>query len=119
MEKEECWVRSPCNNQTADQLSARLDVASLVPTARKLFDAGLANTTRKTYRVGEDRYARFCERAGRHPFPVMKGTIILFIIQLHVDGLAPGTVKSYLAALRYEQIRRGLGYVKCLGWSMW
>ena len=39
----------------------------------------------------------------------MEGTIILFISQLHVDGLAPGTVKSYLAALRYEQIRRGLG----------
>ena len=33
----------------------------------------------------------------------MEGTIILFISQLHVDGLAP------VAALRYEQIRRGLG----------
>ena len=52
---------APRNNQTADQLLARLDVASLVPTARKLFDAGLANTTRKTYRVGANRYARFCE----------------------------------------------------------
>ena len=26
-----------------------------------------------------------------------------------MEGLAPGTMKSYLAAVRYEQIRRGLG----------
>ena len=26
-----------------------------------------------------------------------------------MEGLAPGTMESYLAAVRYEQIRRGLG----------
>ena len=46
---------------------------------------------------------------GRHPFPAREDTIILFITRLHLDGLAPGTMKSYLAAVRYEQIRRGLG----------
>ena len=51
----------------------------------------------------------FCDRVGRHPFPAREDTIILFITRLHLDGLAPGTMKSYLAAVRYEQIRRGLG----------
>ena len=31
----------------------------------------------------------------------MEGTIIFFISLLYVDGLAPGTLKSYLAALIY------------------
>ena len=37
---------------------------------------------------------------------------MLFVSHLHSDGLAPGTVKSYIAAIRYEQIRRGLGNPK-------
>ena len=99
----------PRSHQAADDIPARLDVVRLVPTAHKLFEAGLADTTKRTYRSGEERYLRFCEAAGNPPFPVREEIIILFISQLHVEGLAPGTRKSYLAAVRYEQIRRGLG----------
>ena len=53
-------------------------------------------------------YARFCEGTSRDPFPVKEETVILFLSQLHRDGLTPGTMKSYLAAIRYEQIKRGL-----------
>ncbi len=35
--------------------------------------------------------------------------ITLFLASLHLEGLAPGTMKSYLAAVRYTQISRGLG----------
>lgn len=34
---------------------------------------------------------------------------MLFIAHLHTRKLAPGTMKSYLAAVRYQQISRGLG----------
>ena len=34
---------------------------------------------------------------------------MLFIGHLQVEGLVPGTAKSYLAAIRFEQISRGLG----------
>ena len=34
---------------------------------------------------------------------------MLFVSSLHKEGLAPGTVKSYLAAMRFEQISRGMG----------
>jgi len=35
---------------------ARLGVSILVPTARELFEAGLASSTRKSYRAEADRY---------------------------------------------------------------
>lgn len=34
---------------------------------------------------------------------------MLFLGHLHSEGLAPATAKSYLAAVRFEQISRGLG----------
>ena len=34
---------------------------------------------------------------------------MLFVSSLHKEGLEPGTVKSYLAAMRFEQISRGMG----------
>ena len=34
---------------------------------------------------------------------------MLFVSLLHKEGLAPGTVKSYLATVRFEQISRGMG----------
>ncbi len=34
---------------------------------------------------------------------------MLFLGHLHTEGLAPATAKSYLAAIRFEQISSGLG----------
>ena len=34
---------------------------------------------------------------------------MLFIAHLHNEGVSPGTVKSYLAAVRHEQISMALG----------
>ena len=34
---------------------------------------------------------------------------MLFIAHLHNEGLSPGTMKSYLAAVRHEQISMRLG----------
>ena len=34
---------------------------------------------------------------------------MLFVSMLHREGLAPGTVKSYMVAVRFEQISRGMG----------
>lgn len=43
------------------------------------------------------------------PFPVSEKGLLLFVGFLYKEKLAPGTIKSYLAAVRYEQISRGLG----------
>ena len=93
----------------ASDSPARLDVASLVPTVHQLFAAGLAPSTRRAYKSGAVRYARFCSMANRPPFPAREETVMLFVSLLHKEGLAPGTVKSYLAAVRFEQISRGMG----------
>ena len=43
------------------------------------------------------------------PFPVTQQNLAYFVAYLHREGIAPGTVKSYLAALRHSQIALGLG----------
>ena len=47
--------------------------------------------------------------AGLSPYPVTENTLMLFIAHLHNEGLSPGTMKSYLAAVRHEQGSIGLG----------
>ena len=103
--KEVFFSQAPLARSGVPPETARLDVANLVPTA---FESGLADKTRKTYRSGAGRCVGFCERTGRHSFPVREETVFLFISQLHVEGLTQGTMKHYLAAVRYEQIGRGL-----------
>ncbi len=84
--------------------SPGLAVTYLGSAASKLFETGLAESTRRTYRSGARRYADFCQRLGASPFPVKEEVIALFLASLHLEGLAPGTMKSYLAAVRYMQI---------------
>ncbi len=74
-----------------------------------LFTSGLDESTRKAYRSGSDRYLRFCRQADLPPYPASEEILLLFIAHLHRAQLAHGTMKSYLAAIRYEHIRRGLG----------
>lgn len=86
-----------------------MDVSELVATASQLFTAGLASSTRRAYRSGAERYLSFCARAHKVPFPASEEVLILYVSQLHKDKLASGTIKTYIAAIRYEQISKGLG----------
>lgn len=62
------------------------------------------------YRTGSRRFLKFCETYQVFtPFPVSERTLSAFVAHLHKGGLAPGTVKSYLAAVRYVQIAQGFG----------
>ena len=85
----------------------RLDVAELVPVVWYLFEAGLAPSTRKSYKSGVGRYLAFCDDSGLPAFPASE-EVVLFIAHLHSQHLAHGTVKSYLAAIRHGQISRGM-----------
>ena len=68
---------------------------------------GLAASTRRAYRSGSDRYDNFCRGASLTPYPATEEVLLLFIAHLYKARLAHGTIKSYLAAIRYEHIRRG------------
>ena len=86
-----------------------MDVTQLVPVVQGLFTAGLAESTRKAYQAGGIRYSKFCREAGLTPYPASEEVLLFFIAHLHQEKLAHGTIKSYLAAIRYGQIQRGMG----------
>ena len=86
-----------------------MDVTQLVPLIQGLFAAGLAESTRKAYQVGGVRYSKFCREAGLTPYLASEEVLLFFIAHLHQEKLAHGTIKSYLAAIRYGQIQCGMG----------
>ena len=71
--------------------------------------AGIAPSTRKVYSTGGRRYEDFCTLSKLKPYPTSEKILALFVGHLYMEGLAPGTIKSYLAAVRYDQVARGLG----------
>jgi len=88
---------------------AGLAVSNLVPLVQELFTAGIASSTRKVYGTGASRYTKFCEATSLSAYPTSENTLMLFVAHLHSEGLAPGTIKSYLAGVRHDQIGAGLG----------
>ena len=92
-----------------DRKSTRLDLATLSHTVQKLFSAGLAQSTVKSYRLCSNKYIKFCLDKGITSFPAEEKTVCCFIAALYVEGLAGSSVKSYLAAIRFSQIAMGLG----------
>ena len=92
----------------------RLDIPGLDSVVQELLTSGLALSTHRVYQSGRNRYMCFCEAARVTPYPATEDTLLLFIAHLH------GTIKSYLAAIRFDQIGRGLGSpcIQCQGWNM-
>ena len=77
----------------------------------RFYSYGLAPNTQKSYTSGQKRYLEFCNKFNLTPIPPSEHTILLFISQLGEDGLAPSTVKSYLAAIRNLFINAGLSSI--------
>ena len=61
----------------------------------------LAPATRKSYGSAQNRYLRFCAKAGFDPVPASEQQVCRFVAQLAKDGLAPSSIKSYLSAIRH------------------
>ena len=54
-----------------------------------------------------NRFVQFCNAHGTKPFPVSESLLCYFVASLAQQGLAPGTIKTYLAGVRHAQIIRG------------
>ena len=68
-----------------------------------------APSKRRTYDTAMRRFRAFSERYQiTDPFPVTEFLLCTFTASLADDGLAPQTVKSYLAAIRNTQLSLGL-----------
>jgi len=89
--------------------AARLDITALDRTVCRLYQAGLAPATQKTYLAGKRRYLQFCQRSGSQPVPVAEGSLCRFVAFLQMEGLRHSTVKAYLSAVRHLQVSQGLG----------
>ena len=71
-------------------------------------DSGVADSTKQTYRSGLNRFMSFCFAFGvPAPFPVSETLLCYFVTALARDGVAPATIRTYLAAVRHAQILRG------------
>lgn len=86
--------------------ATRLAVTQLVPVVQKLFKAGLASSTKKVYATGCKHYIEFCMSTQLSPFPTSEYNLQLFVGSLYQEGLSHGTIKSYLAAIRYDRFLR-------------
>ena len=65
-------------------------------------------STRQVYRSGNTRYERFCSVYNLKAYPTSEKALTHCVCSLK-DSLTAGTVKSYLAAVRFNQIALGLG----------
>ena len=86
--------------------SARLDVGELEERAAFYFTKGLADSSQKTYKSGENRYLRFCQSANWTPLPAAEATLCKFVLFLASDGLKHRTIKTYLSGVRFLHISR-------------
>ena len=87
---------------------SRLDVSVLDPAVLHYCEKGLADSTHKTFNAAIKRFLSFCQLFNiQSPFPVSESTLC-YVAVLAKQGLAPGMIKTYLAAVRHAQIMRGL-----------
>ena len=70
---------------------------------------GLAPSTTRVYKTAEKCFTAFCVKQQIvQPFPVNELQLCRFVESLAREGLAPTTMKTYLAGVRHAQVMRGL-----------
>ena len=91
------------------QPGSRLDIPDLATALQEYFQAGLAPSTQRTYGAGMKHFTKFCFTYSiTDPFPFSELLLCYYTSYLARKGLAPQTIKAYLAALRNAQISLGL-----------
>jgi hypothetical protein len=70
---------------------------------------GIAESSQSAYQSAFRAYEHFCEVYGvAVPLPTNEHLLCCFVCHLAARGLAASSIKTYLAAVRFEQIARGL-----------
>ena len=70
--------------------------------------SGWAPRTRTGYGSAIKRFLSFTATYGLQPLPLTESLILRFVAHLHLEHLAPSTIKNYLAAVRAWVISIGL-----------
>ena len=101
-------ISIPSTTSTSPIGRWQLDVSTLDPDIHYYFERGLADSTDRAYRAGVNRYISFCCLYNvLNQFPVSESMLCYFVVALAREGLAPSTIKTYLAAVRHTRIERG------------
>ena len=92
-------------------------------SAAFFFAKGLADSSQKTYKSGENRYLRFCQSVHCSPLPASEETLCKFVSYVARQGLKHRTIKTYLSAIRFLHIRSGyrdpfLSHMPRLGYTV-
>ena len=87
--------------------AAGLDLRELEKCATFYFAKGLADSSQRTYKSGENRYLHFCLSCKVTPLPVSESILCKFVSYLACEGLKHRSIKTYLSGVRYLQIRSG------------
>ena len=74
---------------------------------QELLDHGISRTTHAVYQSGWRQYTRFCSQTALTPLPLSEQNLCRFAAILS-QTVAWKTIRIYLSALRYFQIRAGL-----------
>ena len=86
-----------------------MDLARLDAEVCRFCHLGLAPSTHKAYKAAVNRFSLFCAKFGfNNPFPVNESLLCRFVATLAQEGLAPNTIKTYLAGIRHAQVIKGL-----------
>lgn len=92
---------------TAKPSRLRLDISHLWHIIQEYYQHGTAQTTRKTYTVGQRQYINFCSSTQRWTVPTSESTLLQFVSHLAKGGLRHGTIMVYLFAVHHMYVACG------------
>ena len=84
--------------------------SGLAGAARGLLQNCIATASWRAYASGQAHYQRFCERYAIPAVPATADTIVYYLADLKRSGVATGTAKQRLAAVRHLHLRYGMGF---------
>lgn len=84
-----------------------MDVTELDKLVGKFFTKGLADSTQRTYRSGQNKYITFCKAWGFRAVPASEKVLCRFVAHTADAGLRYRTIKVYLSAVRFLHIAEG------------
>ena len=76
--------------------------------ASTLVARGWAPRTRSGYSAAVKRYLSFTDQHALDPLPLDEAKVLRFVAYLHLEGLAPATIRMYLSAIRAWLISLGM-----------
>ena len=85
----------------------RLAADGLDQAVRFYLNSSVTPSTRKAYESANRRFIKFCNKFKLLAYPADEDILCKFSSQLAVEGLAPSSIKAYLSAVRFCQLRAG------------